>query len=34
VVPSRDFIAVKLQWEAKAAAMRKNPAKAKAAAEQ
>jgi len=33
VVSSRDFAAVKLQWEAKAAALRRNPAEAKAAAE-
>ena len=32
VVPSRDFAAVKLQWEAKAAAVRKDPAAASAAA--
>jgi tetratricopeptide (TPR) repeat protein len=32
VVPSRDFVAVKLQWEAKAAAVRKDPEAAKAAA--
>jgi hypothetical protein len=32
VVPSRDFVAVKLQWEAKAAAVRKNAIEAKAAA--
>ena len=32
VVPSRDFAAVKLQWEAKAAAVRKDPEAAKAAA--
>jgi tetratricopeptide (TPR) repeat protein len=31
-VPSRDFEAVKLQWEAKAAAVRKDPAAASAAA--
>ena len=32
LVPSRDFAAVKLQWEAKAAAARKDPAAARAAA--
>jgi tetratricopeptide (TPR) repeat protein len=32
LVPSRDFAAVKLQWEAKDAAMRKDPAAASAAA--
>jgi tetratricopeptide (TPR) repeat protein len=32
LVPSRDFEAVKLQWEAKAAAVRKDPAAASAAA--
>jgi len=32
LVPSRDFAAVKLQWEAKAAAVRKDPAAANAAA--
>ena len=32
LVPSRDFAAVKLQWEAKAAAVRKDPAAASAAA--
>jgi tetratricopeptide (TPR) repeat protein len=32
VVPSRDFLAVKLQWEAKAAAVRKDPAAASEAA--
>jgi tetratricopeptide (TPR) repeat protein len=32
VAPSRDFEAVKLQWEAKAAAVRKDPAAASAAA--
>jgi tetratricopeptide (TPR) repeat protein len=32
LVPSRDFQAVKLQWEAKAAAVRKDPAAARAAA--
>ena len=32
LVPSRDFLAVKLQWEAKAAAVRKDPAAAGAAA--
>src|SRR6516162_5745178 len=32
LVPSRDFAAVKLQWEAKAAAERKDPAAANAAA--
>src|SRR6516225_456662 len=32
LVPSRDFAAVKLQWEAKAAALRKDPAAASAAA--
>ncbi|HEX4565176.1 MAG TPA: hypothetical protein VH138_01045 [Vicinamibacterales bacterium] len=32
VVPSRDFLAVKLQWQAKAAAVRKDAAAAKAAA--
>jgi tetratricopeptide (TPR) repeat protein len=32
VVPSRDFEAVKLQWEAKAAAVRKDPGAAQAAA--
>jgi len=32
VVPSRDFVAVKLQWEAKAAALRKDALAAKAAA--
>jgi len=32
MVPSRDFQAVKLQWEAKAAAVRKDPAAARAAA--
>jgi tetratricopeptide (TPR) repeat protein len=32
LVPSRDFAAVKLQWEAKAAAVRKNPVAASAAA--
>src|SRR5215813_3324925 len=32
LVPSRDFLAVKLQWEAKAAAVRKDPAAASAAA--
>ena len=33
VAPSRDFMAVKLQWEAKAAAVRGNAAEAKEAAE-
>ncbi len=32
LVPSRDFMAVKLQWEAKAAAVRKDPGAARAAA--
>jgi len=32
LVPSRDFLAVKLQWEAKAAAVRKDAAAARAAA--
>jgi len=32
LVPSRDFVAVKLQWEAKAAAVRKDPGAASAAA--
>ena len=32
LVPSRDFMAVKLQWEAKAAAIRKDPGAASAAA--
>ena len=32
LVPSRDFSAVRLQWEAKAAAVRKDPAAASAAA--
>jgi tetratricopeptide (TPR) repeat protein len=32
LVPSRDFVAVKLQWEAKAAAVHKDPAAASAAA--
>jgi tetratricopeptide (TPR) repeat protein len=34
LVPSRDFVAVKLQWQSKAAAIRRNPAEAKTAAEQ
>jgi hypothetical protein len=32
LVPSRDFAAVKLQWEAKAAAVRKDPGAASTAA--
>ena len=32
MVPSRDFAAVKLQWEARAAAVRKDPAAASVAA--
>ena len=32
LVPSRDFVAVKLQWEAKSAAVRKDPEAAQAAA--
>jgi tetratricopeptide (TPR) repeat protein len=34
LVPSRDFVAVKLQWEAKSAAVRKDPGAAQAAAAQ
>src|SRR6516225_1284161 len=33
LVPSRDFLAVKFQWEAKAAAVRKDPTAASAAAD-
>jgi hypothetical protein len=32
MVPSRDFVAVKLQWQAKAAAVRKDPGTARLAA--